>query len=313
MPSKRCEVRFLAALLLALTLAFGCLPGCLPTPQKATPPVATSTTSSSADNSSSTDNSSSANAPAEAHPNAITNRALDNTTQIATITQNIESIQALPAFTEAPGVYINGNIPSFTSEDLALPYGTENYGQLDQLGRCTAAIAMVGPETEPTTKRGNISHIHPSGWVQARYPEIGLDHLYERSHMIAHCLTAEDANECNLITGTNYMNQGAMQKLEQKMNVFVDSTGNHILLRVTPDFHNEELVARGVQMEAYSLEDDGEAICFNVYLYNVQPGVQIDYSTGQSQVATSTAYNNCDPQNNGIHNAHRHHQNPNTL
>ena len=212
-------------------------------------------------------------------------RAFGETTLIDGITERVASLAEVGEYAGQPGVYLNDNNPVFSEEDLAQPYGTETYGELDRLGRTAEAFAVVGPETEPTQKRGSISAIHPSGWQQASYPNLGLDHLYERSHLIAHCLTAEDANERNLMTGTGYMNQGVMQTLEQRMDRYVDATDGHLLLRVTPIYQGDELVARGVQMQAYSLEDEGEAICFNVYLHNVQPGVQIDYATGASSQA----------------------------
>lgn len=276
MPRARRTADLLASLLLALALALGMLAGCAqPAAESQPEPHAAA--------------ASSASTAEDARPSSIAPRALEDTTQLSAITQEAASVAEAPVFVDEPGVYIAGNMPAFTTADLAAPFSTEEYGTLDALGRCTTAFALVGPETEPTGKRGDISHIHPSGWVQASYPEQGIDHLFERSHLIAHCLTAEDANERNLIAGTNYMNQGAMQTLEQKMDRFVDSTGQHLLLRVTPDFHDGELVARGVQMEAYSLEDAGEAICFNIYLYNVQPGVEIDYATGQSRLAGELA------------------------
>lgn len=192
---------------------------------------------------------------------------------------------AVPEYSGKAYIEVNGNVPDFTNEDKAVPYGTEIYGKLDQLGRCTGAFALVGPETLPTGKRGNISDIKPSGWRQNLdlYP-LGLDHLYERSHLIAHKLTAEDANKENLITGTHYLNQGAMSQFETIVGDYVNATGGHVLMRVTPVFLGDELVARGVQMEAYSLEDEGESVSFNVYCYNVQPGVEIDYATGESRL-----------------------------
>lgn len=192
---------------------------------------------------------------------------------------------AVPEYSGEAYIEVNGNAPDFTEEDKTVPYGTEIYGELDQLGRCTGAFALVGPETLPTGKRGNISDVKPSGWRQnLDLYSLGLDHLYERSHLIAHKLTAEDANKENLITGTHYLNQGAMSQFETIVGDYVNATGGHVLMRVTPVFLGDELVARGVQMEAYSLEDEGKSVSFNVYCYNVQPGVEIDYVTGESRL-----------------------------
>lgn len=181
-------------------------------------------------------------------------------------------------------VELNGGQPTFTDADKALPYGYESYAPLDSLGRCGAAMALVGVETipEPGSKRQNISKIHPSGWEQARYDFIPGEALYNRSHLIARELTAEEANPNNLITGTQYMNQSNMRPFEDAVRNFIDLTGYHVLFRATPIFQGDELVARGVQLEAWSLEDEGDGICLNVYCYNEQPGVTIDYATGVS-------------------------------
>lgn len=187
----------------------------------------------------------------------------------------------IPAYSGEPYVSLDDGRPDFSEEDFAVPLGTEVYGDLDSLGRCTFAFALVGPETQTDAPRGSLRSIKPSGWVQ-NLDLPGLEHLYERSHLIAHRLTAEDANERNLITGTSYLNQGAMQVWENEVANYVDRTGGHVLMRVTPQFEGDELVARGVRMEAYSVEDDGASVCFNVYCYNVQPGVTIDYVTGRS-------------------------------
>lgn len=199
----------------------------------------------------------------------------------ASAASSAASLADVPAYAGDPWVTVNGNQPAFSAADLAAISGTEEYGQLDALGRCTAAFALVGPETQPTAKRSGQKH-RPSGWVQAFYPEIGLDHLYERSHLLAHSLTGEDDNPLNLITGTAYLNHEGMYDFERAVDNYVDLTGNHVLMRVTPLFQGDELVARGVQMEAWSVEDEGEGVCLNVYCYNVQPGVAIDYATGRS-------------------------------
>lgn len=192
---------------------------------------------------------------------------------------------AIPAYSGEAYIEVNGGIPDFDTADYEVANGTEIYGNLDSLGRCTGAFALVGRETQPKSKRGNISDIKPSGWKQnLDVYAVGLDHLYERSHLIAHKLTAEDANERNLVTGTTYLNQGSMYEFETIVDNYIDRTGGHVLMRVTPIFEGNELVPRGVQMEACSLEDGGRGVSFNVFCYNVQPGVGIDYATGQSWV-----------------------------
>lgn len=184
-----------------------------------------------------------------------------------------------------PYVEINDNIPFFTSNELTTET-FEKYSSLDDLGRCGVAYACVGKEIMPTEERGEIGHIKPSGWKQAKYFGVVNSeppYLYNRCHLIAYCLSGENANEKNLITGTRYMNVEGMLPWESKVASYVDDTGNHVIYRVTPDFRGDELVARGVMIEAYSVEDNGQGICFNVYCYNVQPGIVIDYMTGESR------------------------------
>lgn len=197
----------------------------------------------------------------------------------------------VPAYSGQPSVRIGTGEPSFTDEELAAAPGTETYGRLDRLGRCTAAFAIAGEETMPTGERGEISEVTPSGWVQNLELK-DLDHLYERSHLIAWQLAGEDANERNLITGTAYMNQEGMKPLEDEIARYIEQTGNHVALRVTPYFYNDDLVCRGVQMEAWSLEDDGAGICMNEWCYNVQPGVEINYATGESQADATASTGN---------------------
>lgn len=194
-------------------------------------------------------------------------------------------ISGMPEYSGKPAVEINGNQPMFSSRELAASYGTENYGKLDSLGRCTTAFAMVGEETMPTAKRGDISSIKPTGWRQAFYDCVDNDALYNRCHLVGYQLTAENANEKNLITGTRYMNVDGMEPFESEVADYVKETGNHVAYRITPLFDGDNLVASGVQMEALSVEDNGAGICFNVYCYNVQPGVKIDYATGESSLA----------------------------
>lgn len=191
---------------------------------------------------------------------------------------------AIPAYAGIDVIELNNNIPDFTDIEKAYaPF--EFYGDLDELGRCTVAFALAGPETMPTEKRGDIREVYPSGWEQAFYDFVDQEALYNRTHLIGYMLTAENANERNLITGTRHMNAEVMLPYEEAVANYIDETGNHVLYRVTPYFVGDELVARGIQMEAFSVEDDGSGICFNIFCYNVEPGVEIDYATGDSWLA----------------------------
>jgi len=191
------------------------------------------------------------------------------------------SVEDVPAYTDSPYAVLAGNKPAFSQEDLTTQ-GYEYFSPLDTLERCGYTMACVGPEMMPTEKRESISHVKPSGWVQAQYDIVDGKSLYNRCHLIGFQLTGENDNERNLITGTRYMNTEGMLPFENMVADYVKETGNHVLYRVTPIYKGQELVARGVQMEAYSVEDGGEGICFHVYIYNVQPGVGIDYATGES-------------------------------
>ena len=162
------------------------------------------------------------------------------------------------------------------------------FSDLDFEGRCGTAFARIGPDTISNEKRGDISQVHPSGWVQRKYSFVDDGMLYNRSHLIAHQLCGENANEKNLITGTRTFNAVGMLYYEELVGDYVRSTGNHVLYRVTPLFAANDLVARGVQMEAKSVEDNGEAVQFNVFVYNVEPGVAIDYVTGESWESSET-------------------------
>lgn len=191
----------------------------------------------------------------------------------------------IPQYSGKPYVEVNNNVPFFDAEDYQIK-SFEEYSELDMLGRCGAAYACLSEELMPTEERGKIGMIKPSGWHTVKYPEQIEDlYLYNRCHLIAWCLTGENANEKNLITGTRYMNVEAMLPLEEKVANYIDRTNNHVLYRVTPVFEGENLVASGVLMEAYSVEDKGEGIQFCVYCFNVQPGIEIDYLTGESRVA----------------------------
>lgn len=193
--------------------------------------------------------------------------------------------EELPAYAGLPSAEVNGGLPYFTQEDL-LPSSYEHYSPLDSLGRCGPAMANVGRDLMPDEPRGPIGMIKPTGWHTVRYDDlIGDRYLYNRCHLLAYQLTGENANPQNLITGTRYMNVEGMLPYERRISDYVKSSGRHVLLRVTPVFLGEELVARGVLMEAYSSEDEGEGVCFNAFVYNVQPGIIIDYATGDSRRA----------------------------
>ena len=193
------------------------------------------------------------------------------------------SLDEVPEYSSAAYVELEGNVPNFTQEELGTT-GREVYSALDLLGRCGPAFAVVGPETMPTEERGAIGQVKPSGWHLVKYDFVDGNYLYNRCHLIGYQLTGENANEQNLITGTRYLNVEGMLPFENQVADYVEETGNHVAYRVTPVFQDGELLARGVQMEAKSVEDDGAGVCFNVYVYNVQPGVDIDYTTGESRV-----------------------------
>ena len=191
------------------------------------------------------------------------------------------SLDNIPEFSDSPYVAVNDNVPYFTEDDLTTE-AFETFSDLDSLGRCGAAYANVCQELMPTEPRGEIGQVKPSGWQTAKYDIVDGKYLYNRCHLLGYQLTGENANELNLITGTRYLNVEGMLPFENMVADYVDETNNHVLYRVTPIFSGDELVARGVLMEAYSVEDDGEGICFNVYCYNNQPGIVIDYATGNN-------------------------------
>lgn len=194
------------------------------------------------------------------------------------------TLEDVPDYSGEPYIELSGNVPDFDLADVPED-GYESYSELDSLGRCGAAYAKVGPETMPTEERGRIGMIKPSGWHTVKYPGVVEgNYLYNRCHLIGYQLTAENANEKNLITGTRYMNTTGMLGFEDEVADYVHETGNHVLYRVTPIFTGDNLVASGVQMEAMSVEDEGEGVSYNVFVYNVQPGIEIDYATGESRL-----------------------------
>ena len=180
-----------------------------------------------------------------------------------------------------PYVVINDNNPDFIEADMTTA-SFESYGELDGLGRCTTAYANIGKDLMPTEKRGSIGEVKPTGWQTAKYDNVDGKYLYNRCHLIGYQLTGENANAKNLITGTRYLNVDGMLPFENMVADYIKETNNHVLYRVTPVFSGDNLVASGVQMEAKSVEDNGDGILFNVYCFNAQPGIAIDYATGDS-------------------------------
>ena len=187
----------------------------------------------------------------------------------------------IPDYSGQPYVVLEDNWPDFDAGELTIE-AFETYSELDALGRCGPAYANICLEIMPTEPRGDIGQVKPSGWQTAKYACVDGKYLYNRCHLIGYQLAGENANEKNLITGTRYMNVEGMLPFENMVDDYVENTGNHVLYRVTPVFEGANLVASGVQLEAFSVEDEGEGVCFNVYVYNVQPGVGIDYATGES-------------------------------
>lgn len=191
------------------------------------------------------------------------------------------TVDDVPAYSGEPYVEVNDNQPEFTEEELTT-VSYEDYSELDELGRCQSAEACIGQDLMPTEMRESISSVKPTGWKNKSYDTVDGGYVYNRCHLIGFQLTGENANEENLITGTRYMNVEGMLPFEDEVAAYIKETDNHVMYRVTPVFEGDDLIASGVQMQAESVEDDGAGISFNVYVYNVQPYVVIDYRTGEN-------------------------------
>ena len=202
------------------------------------------------------------------------------------VTQPSYTLDTIPDYSGEPYVILNENQPDFPEADLTTN-SFEAYSPLDELGRCGTAYANVGLDLMPEEERGSIGQVKPSGWQTVKYDIVDGKYLYNRCHLIGYQLSGENANEENLITGTRYLNVEGMLPFEDLVADYVNDTGHHVLYRVTPVFQEDELVARGVVMDGWSVEDEGAGICFCVYAYNVQPGVDIDYATGASALAAA--------------------------
>ena len=201
-----------------------------------------------------------------------------------TAEQGSIDLSNIPEYNGEPYIAVNGNVPFFEDTEVTAT-SFEEYSDLDNLGRCGIAMASVGQDIMPTEERGSIGQIKPAGWHTVKYDCVDGKYLYNRCHLLGYQLTGENANERNLITGTRYLNVDGMLPFENMVADYVMETGNHVMYRVMPIYTGNNLVADGVLMEGYSVEDQGEGITFCVYVYNVQPGVRIDYATGDSSLA----------------------------
>ena len=207
-------------------------------------------------------------------------KSLPSTENATTIEETFD-FAAVPAYEGKAYVAVNGNVPFFTEEELSSA-SYETYGELDPLGRCTVCVASVGQDLMPAEERGNIGAVKPTGWHTVKFDFVDGKYLYNRCHLIGYQLTGENANEKNLITGTRYLNIEGMLPFENMVADYVKETDQHVMYRVTPVFEGDNLLAAGVLMEGKSVEDNGEGVLFCVFAYNVQPGVSIDYATGES-------------------------------
>ena len=199
-------------------------------------------------------------------------------------TENAASVEEIPPFSGEAYVTINDNVPFFAPEEITAE-SYEYYSELDSLGRCGVTEACIGIDIMPTEDRGDIGSVKPSGWKSVKYDIVDGKYLYNRCHLIGFQLAGENANKQNLITGTRYLNIEGMLPFENMVADYVQETENHVMYRVTPIFEGDDLVAQGVVMEGWSVEDEGEGICFCVFAYNAQPGIAIDYATGESELA----------------------------
>ena len=206
--------------------------------------------------------------------------AIEETSPLA----EAESVEEIPPFSGEAYVAVNGNVPFFVEEEYTTE-AYEYYSELDELGRCGMTMACIGVEIMPTEERGSIGSVKPSGWQSVKYDIVDGKYLYNRCHLIGFQLSGENANKRNLITGTRHLNIEGMLPFENMVADYVKETENHVLYRATPIFNGDDLVAEGVLMEGWSVEDDGEGICFCVFAYNSQPGIVIDYATGDSRLA----------------------------
>ncbi len=244
-------------------------------------------------------------------PETTQNSTTEKPTTTEAVTERTEAenyvvdLASIPAYSGTPYTELNGNIPMFSDEEKSKTDVFEYYSAQDHLGRSGVAYANVCKDIMPTEERGEIGRVKPTGWEQNKYPGI-VDseppYLYNRCHLIAYSLAGENDNELNLITGTRYMNVEGMNPFELQVLDYVRSIGNHVLYRVTPIFEGDNLLASGVEMEAWSVEDEGRGVCFHVYCYNVQPGIVIDYTTGENRLSDEVLENSEDTTSEAVTN-----------
>ena len=212
----------------------------------------------------------------------------------------------IPAYAGNSFVILDGNKPSFSKKDRERTDAFETYSNLDKLGRCGVAYANICKELMPTEERGAIGMVKPTGWHTVKYDNVEGKYLYNRCHLIGYQLAGENANEKNLITGTRYLNVTGMLKFEDRVADYVKATDHHVLYRVTPVFEGDNLVATGLEMEAYSVEDCGKGVSFHVFVYNIQPGITIDYATGESWIDDSKTEENTEAEDEYVLNTNTH-------
>lgn len=218
-------------------------------------------------------------------PSASQGQQTESSAPTEITTASSFSLSDVPAYSGKAYTSVNGNVPYFTAAELTTT-SFETYSDLNTLGRCGVTYACIGQDLMPTKERGSIGMVKPTGWHTVRYDDlVDGKYLYNRCHLIGYQLTGENANTQNLITGTRYLNIEGMLPFENMVADYIQETNNHVLYRVTPIFEGNNLLANGVLMEGYSVEDKGAGVSYCVFAYNVQPGIEIDYATGESKLA----------------------------